>query len=133
MGMPLPLSRFVRAALLAVVVGAGVLTAAAPAQAFPYSPGLGPYFPHPHHRVFPGYPFFPGYPIYPPYPVYPIYPRPVCMSDWQVRNALGASGYYNVRIYRSGSVIVQASANRGPWRYFISFNRCTGNIVGVSR
>jgi hypothetical protein len=30
-------------------------------------------------------------------------------------------------------VIAQASANRGPWRYFISFNRCTGNIVGVSR
>lgn len=130
MGMPLPLSKFVRAALLAVVVGAGGLTATAPAQAFPYPSGPGPYFPRSHHRFFPGYPFFPGYR---PFPIYPIYPRPVCMSDWQVKNALNASGYYNVRIYRSGSVIAQASASRGRWRYFISFNRCTGNIVGVSR
>jgi len=130
MGMPLPFSKFVRTALLAIAVGAGALTMAAPAQAFPY--GGSPYFPHPHHRFF-GYPFFPGYPIYPPYPAYPIYPRPVCMSDWQVKNALNASGYYNVRVYRSGGVIVQAAANRGPWRYFVTFNRCTGNIVGVSR
>lgn len=121
--MQLPVTRFIRTAAVAAVVGAAGLVAL-PAQAAPYfSFGFG---------VGPGYhaPYYPG-----PYDGHyrPHWPRPVCMSDSQIRRALERAGYSNVRIGEERGPLIRARAVRGNWVYAIDYNRCRGFIESVRR
>lgn len=136
------IAKSVRAAAIALGLGAAALTAM-PAQAAFFGH---PHFGHPHfapppfahpmfHPRFPhfGRPFNPGFGFgfgfYPGY-VAP-YPGFVCMSDFQVRRAIGASGYFNVSLNVPSGNYIQARGTRGSWVYLIDYDRCGGYIIDV--
>jgi hypothetical protein len=55
------------------------------------------------------------------------------MTDFQVRRALQARGYYNIYLNAPNGRLVQARATKGGIVYLITFNRCSGQIVDRQR
>ncbi|HTJ58828.1 MAG TPA: hypothetical protein VL418_14875 [Devosiaceae bacterium] len=121
MTMLLPLSKIVRAAILALAVSGAVLSAV-PAQA-QYGGGSGGggssrsydeprSFDRPSDRGF---------------------NRRVCLSEGQLRRDLNRRGFRNITFFSFGNVRVQARAVRGPWVYRLTVNRCSGDIIGMVR
>ena len=109
-----------RAAALALVVSASVLTAM-PAQAAMHymSPGMSMgmgmgmgmgtgLYPHRFNSLF-------------------------CYSDYQVRQALKYRGFSHIYLNAAMGRFIQARATRGNWVYLIEFNRCSGHIVDLRR
>jgi hypothetical protein len=99
------LSRIARAAMVAIALGGAVVTAM-PAQAAP-----------PMHMG--AQHFMPG--------------RPMCMSDWQVRKLLQRRGYYDISLNAEMGRFIRARASKGNWVWRVDVNRCSGDIVRVTR
>ena len=127
MTQPHFLTRLVRAAAIAAVVGAAALTAL-PAQAVPpmhmhmHPMGPGPFM---HHPFFSHGPFFAQPFFIDPYFDGPYYgPASYCLSDWQVRNELASEGYSAISLYAARGPDIQAHVLLDGRPYLIDFNRC---------
>jgi hypothetical protein len=120
-----------KAAVVAAVLGATAL-AAMPAQA--QSPGFSFGFGFGNGGMGYGPGYGPGYRDYDPgfYGRRPYFPR-MCMTDFQVRRALQARGYSDIRLNAPRGRLIEARATRGGIVYLITFNRCSGQIVDRQR
>ena len=55
----------------------------------------------------------------------------LCLTDYQVRQAIAARGFSNIFLNAPVEAHIQARATRGRTVYLIDFNRCSGRFVGV--
>lgn len=56
---------------------------------------------------------------------------PVCLTNYQVRRAVEAAGYGQVKLNVPNGDHIQVKASQGAGTYLIDFNRCTGMIEAV--
>ena len=107
-------SKPLRAAILALTLGAGALTAL-PAEAASFNiqfGGGGFYGGDGGHRH---------------------RPNMSCLTDYQTRQRIAQYGYRNIYLNVANGEYIQARASRGSRTYLIDFNRCTGRIEGTTR
>lgn len=102
-----PLTKIAGAAALALALAAGALPAQAAGPSFGFSFGFGT-SPRFQERV-------------------------VCLSDYQVRQAIAARGYSRIYLNAGDGKYIQVKANRDGRTWLIKFNRCADRIVERSR
>lgn len=104
------MTKVAKAAVLAVALGGATLSAL-PAQAA--GPEFGFSF-----QFGTGGDFFPRHPQ-----------RIMCLTDYQVRQAVAAYGYNRIYLNVGEGKYIQVKASKGSRTYLLKFNRCTGQIV----
>jgi hypothetical protein len=106
------ISTIARAALVALALGAGAVATALPVQAQGLSFSFG--FGNDNDRFD------------------DTFPR-LCLTDFQLRRAIGDQGYRNVALNVENNNRIKARATRGDWVYQLVVNACSGRILDRER